>query len=175
MFLVLLLASCGSSGAKPGDGSAGGGGGGAGAGGGGASGASDAHADCGAISSSPPIVTVVYADTASPVCDPTFTVVDGPDGGPTAPLDGMPYACGVKTDFGCPGAPADGGASPCAYALVGLNRSQASTYGLRVSQAGYAPAVVSVMSGVGGCVPEVPASHTTVTLHPLADGSTDGG
>ena len=153
MLLVLLLASCGSSGAKP-DGNAG--------------------ADCGAIRFTP-IVTVVYADTASPVCNPTFTVVDWPDGGPMAPLDGMPYACGVTTDFGCPGAPADGGASPCAYALVGLDQIQASTYGLRVSQAGYAPAVVSVMSGVGGCAAEVPASHTTVTLHPLSDGSTDGG
>lgn len=157
MFLVLLLASCGSSGAKQGDGNAG------------------AHADCGAIETLPPIVTVVYADTASPVCNPTFTVVDWPDGGSMAPLDGMPYACGVTTDFACPGAPADGGASPCAYALLGLARIQASTFGLQVSQAGYAPAVVSVMSGVGGCAAEVPASHTTVTLRPLAGGSTDGG
>ena len=91
-----------------------------------------------------------------------------------APLDGMPYACGATTDFGCPGAPANGGASPCAYVLVGLAPSQPSTYGLRVSQTGYAPAVVSVMSGVGGCASPVPASDTTVTLHPLADGSTDG-
>src|SRR5204863_8093182 len=153
MFLVLLIASCGSSGAKQGDG---------------------AHADCGAIGLLPPIVTVIYADTASPVCNPTFTILDWPDGGPMAPLDGMPYACGVTTAFACQGAPADGGTSPCAYALVGLARSQASTYGLQVSQAGYAPAIVSVMSGVGGCVTEVPASHTTVTLLPLADGSTDG-
>jgi hypothetical protein len=157
MFLLLLLASCGSSGTKQGDGNA------------------DAHADCGAIEILPPVVTVAYADTTSPVCDPTFTVVDWPDGGSMAPLDGMPYACGVTTDFGCPGAPADGGASPCAYALVGLARIQTSTYGLQVSQAGYAPAVLSVMSGVGGCVPAVDASHTTVTLHPLSDASTDGG
>src|SRR3954463_9768772 len=152
MFPVLLLASCGSSGD-----------------------AVDAHADCGAIVISPPIVTVAYADAPSPVCNPTFTVIDWPDGGPMTPVDGMPYACGITTDFGCPGAPADGGASPCAYALLGLGRSQASTYGLQVSQPGYAPAVVSIMSGVGGCVSEVPASHTTVTLHALADGSTDGG
>ena len=162
MFLVLLLASCGSSGAKPD-----------------ADGAGNAHVDCGALSSYTPIVTVVYADTASPVCNPTFTVVDWPDGGPMAPLDGTPYACGVTRDFGCPGAPADGGASPCAYSLIGLTsqalQPQSSTYGLQVSQAGYAPAVVSVMSGLGGCTPEVPVSHTTVTLHPLADGSTDGG
>ena len=166
MFLALLLASCGSSGSKPADGSGG-------TGGGGTSGTSGP--DCGAITTYPPIVTVVFADTASPVCDPTFTVVDRPDGGSMTSLDGTPYACGVTTNFGCPGAPADGGASPCAYALSGLAQGQASTYGLRVSQAGYASAVVSVMSGVGGCVPEVPASHTTVTLHPLADGATDGG
>ena len=153
MFLVLLLASCGSSGAKPD-----------------ADGAGNEHVDCGALWSYSPIVTVVYADTASPVCNPTFTVVDWPDGGPMAPLDGMPYACGGTPDFvGCPGAPADGGASPCAYVLLGLTTQTlgTSTYGLQVSQAGYAPAVVSVMSGVGGCTPEMPESHTTVTLHPI--------
>ena len=77
MFLVLLLASCGSSSAKQDD-------------------AFDAHFDCGAIASYAPIVTVVYADTASPVCNPTFTFVDWPDGGPMPPLDGMPYACGRR-------------------------------------------------------------------------------
>jgi hypothetical protein len=130
-----------------------------------------AQADCGAIELFPPIVEVIDAVTGAPICDPAFTV-DWPDGGPSGPKDGAPFACGQSRDDNCPGPPDGGGTAPCTFALAIFN---AMNVNVEVSKPDYATTIVQVSGGVGGCVPYVPASHVRVELHPVPDASADGG
>jgi hypothetical protein len=123
--------------------------------------------DCAVIGTLPPIVTVVNAANGAPICDATFAVVGWPDGGPTPPDGGGAYACGATQDFGCPGSSSDGATATCPYALL-LESGLPTAYTVEVSSPGFASATAQVTTGVGGCVPTVPASQTTVMLSPTA-------
>jgi hypothetical protein len=155
------------------DGSAGGGGNGitdGSAGAGGAGGPTDAHADCAAIGLFPPIVTVAADDDGSPICDATFTVLTGPDGGAsTKSADAS--LCG--SNFACQDEPQDAGPSACRFQLLGLVAFPVESYGVQVSRAGFEPVKITVTTGAGGCVPYIPASRTTVRLHRSADAGGD--
>jgi hypothetical protein len=131
----------------------------------------DAHAqvDCGAIALLPPTITVIDDATGSAICDPTFLV--GPDGGPAGSTDGTAYVCDKSPD--CTAPALDGGTTDCTFGLLALR--QAHSVVVEVSKPGYDTAIVRVTGGTGACVPYVPASHSTVRLHPVVDASADGG
>jgi hypothetical protein len=120
---------------------------------------------CGVIEIIPPSVTV-RTSTGSTTCDPTFSVLDRPDGA-TSFTDGAgPERCpGIYG--GCP----DSGAATCTYVLLGLDNEvgQTGSFTIEVSEPGFAPARVSgVHLGTGGCVSTPsPASQVVVTLKPL--------
>jgi hypothetical protein len=121
------------------------------------------HYNCGAIEVLPPNVTVLNATTGAPICDATFTVV-GWDAG-AVPDTGAALCDG--TFAGCPAAPSDGGTAPCSFALLGLDGAdQHATFDVQVSETGFAPTVVPVKLGFGGCAPYTAASQVTVSLTP---------
>ena len=126
----------------------------------------DSKTDCAAIGPLPPIVTVLHALLKTPICDPTFTLVEWPDAGPMPANNGDPYECSA---IGCPGLSSDAGGASCVFAFRGLADGTVKTYKLAVSKTGFDTTTISVSSGVEGCVAEVvPASNTTVNLHFLA-------
>ncbi len=126
---------------------------------------------CKAIVEIPPLFSI-DTSTGSPVCDPSFEILDWPDATPPTEEGGAPLRCP-----GWEGCPA--GDAGCNYVLVGLQGYAAGPggpYTVQVSEPGFAPAIVSgVKSGVGGCVPTVEASHIEVTLTPRPqDAGADG-
>jgi hypothetical protein len=183
-----LTAACGTNRAVPPTGSGGNQGGGSGGGGGSGTGSGgsekadsevpadgnatddtnpdirDGQLDCGAIVELPPVVTVVHALLKTPICDPTFTLVEWPDAGAMPANNGNPYECSAT---GCPGVSPDAGSVSCAFAFPGLADGTVKTYKLAVSKTGFDTTTITVSSGVDGCVPAVPASNTTVNLFPV--------
>jgi hypothetical protein len=129
----------------------------------------------------PPIVSVVSATTGSPICEPTFAVVEWPDAGPVPPDGGDPILCD-GSPVGCPSAPHDGGVGPCQYALQGLiaggsfGPTDVATFTIAVSKPGFESVIVpDVSTGVIVCpAPNKPASQLTVQLSPLDGDTADG-
>jgi hypothetical protein len=127
--------------------------------------------DCGAVEEIPAILTVVTS-TGTPLdCDATITALDGPDAGPGNSSAPNIAPCDAYVT-GCTASPEDGGAAAaCGYTLAYGGSISASTYTVQISQPGFVTQVVpGVTSGVGGCVPQVPGSHITVTLKPVGGG-----
>ncbi len=135
---------------------------------GGAGGTTGAGGDCALIIEYPPLIAVVDISNGAPICDPTFAIIDVNASNPIVITDVV--ECDGIAGATCPGAPPDGGLSPCRFALTGLAGTSVQT--LQVSAPGYLPSTAyDIVSGVGGCVPSSPASQVTVPLFPApADG-----
>ncbi|HVZ87109.1 MAG TPA: hypothetical protein VHG72_09070, partial [Polyangia bacterium] len=132
----------------------------------------------------PPVLTVVDANTGLAICDPTVTMqsasLDGVDGGMF--IDAMRTPCGPAIST-CPQAdpednpaPTDAAASPCVYALEALNGDPSPTT-IEVSKPGYVSASFFDISGgviMCGAVASS-ATRSVVTLVPVAaDAAADG-
>jgi hypothetical protein len=112
----------------------------------GTGGPTDAHADCGAILLLPPIVTVAADDDGSPICDATFTVLTGPDGGAST-KSAAASVCG--SNVSCPNDSQDAGPPVCRFQLFGLVAFPVESYGVQVSRAGFEPVTITVTTGAG--------------------------
>jgi hypothetical protein len=130
--------------------------------------ACNGQAACGAISEIPPLFTILTA-TGSTECNPTFQIVAAPEA--SIPDGGGAVRC---PGFGCP-VPPPGGDEACNYVLTSLDEfAPSGPYSVEISEPGFEPVVVSnVKSGVGGCVPTIPASQVVVTLVPMRDAAAD--
>ena len=131
--------------------------------------------DCGAILDSPPPLSRSYMQTRPP---PSATRPSPSSTGPTAAPWRRSMGCRTRV----PSRPTSAARAlqrttalrPALTPWLASPRASPAPMACASRRPAYAPAVLSVMSGVGGCAAAVPASHTTVTLHPLADGATDG-
>jgi hypothetical protein len=125
---------------------------------------------CGAVGISPATITVVSAEGGAIPCDATIMIVGSSDGGGTT-------LCGGDAGNTCLTSVQDGGSPACTYSvLVTTSVGEATPVTVEVSQPGFQSTQVSgVVDGLIGCVSNpTPASQSTVTLEPLADGGPEG-
>jgi hypothetical protein len=150
-------------GGTPGTGGAAGEGGTAAAGGAG-SGGRPGTGGCNSISFPGPVLNVFDAQTGTPICDPTFTIVAQTDGGSMFD-DALASSC-TPSSYNC-SVSYDGGATLCPFYLAGLGYSMDAT--VDVWAPGYQhTAVPGVSVGRSGCVPPFfPSSHLNVNLSRL--------
>jgi hypothetical protein len=129
--------------------------------------------DCGVIIAYPPVLTVVDGSNGTPICNPTFAIVNVNASNPIVIADVV--ECDGTSGLACPGSPGEQ-PGPCRFVLERLGSSSVGT--LEVSAPGYLPfEILGVAGGVGGCVPYRAPSQVTVSLFPvlpvLPDGSVD--
>jgi hypothetical protein len=123
--------------------------------------------DCGLVTQVPAILELVDSATGQPICPSTVQVtgVPRPIGGEVTTsetLTAINCATASPPLGGCPSRP-DGGGAWCPFAVLGLRPHV--TYEVQVSVSGFRPASAdSVKAGEGGCVPDVPATHSRVEL-----------